>query len=392
MMTTTVRDRARAWADDHDLPRRPPVLCGVFAAGIVYLAGVVLCVGIAIIVWLASDAGSAQGAMRVGTGFWLAGHGSGVTVGTVTVSVVPLGVPLLAGVGIAVAARRLALDSLATGGVATLSFSAGLSYAVAMAATALLASAPQASFSVVRAGVFGFVLAAIAALVGALRVDGRLRDAWDSWPSFVRGVIGGSAAAAGSVLAAAAGLLAYGLITDFGRVRDTFDQLAPGTVGGITLIVLCFLLLPNAVLLSACVLLGPGFAFGSDTSVSLVDVRLGQLPVTPLTAALPEPGEQPAWVIVLAAAPLLAGIVGGLLAVRDLEEPSVYDAVLRGCTAGGGAGLLVGLAVMCAGGAIGPGRMGDIGAVVWCVPVAVIAMTVGGAAGAALGHYRERRS
>ncbi|MDN5856248.1 MAG: DUF6350 family protein [Actinomycetia bacterium] len=392
-MTTTVRDRARALTGaDPDLPRRPPVLCGVLAAGIVYLAGIVLCVGLAIIVWLASDAGSASGAMRVGAGFWLAGHGSGVTVGAVTLSVVPLGVPLLVVVAIAVAARRLAAESLHDGGVASLSVSAGACYGALMALTALLAGTSQVSFSAVRVGGLGFALAGVAALIGAVRVDDRLRDAWDSWPPFVRGVVGGCAAGVAGVFAAAAALVAYGIVSDLGRVQATFDELAPGSVGGVAIIVLCVLLLPNAVLLAASVLLGPGFAFGSGTEVSVLDVRLGELPLTPLTPALPDAGQQPAWVVAVMVVPLLAAAIGGVLAVRDLEGTSAYDAVLRGCTAGGCAGLIVGLVVLCAGGAIGPGRMGDVGAVMWCVPVAVLAMTVGGAAGAAIGHYRERRS
>lgn len=392
-MTTTVRDRARALAGaDSDLPRRPPVLCGLLAVGMVYLAGIVLCAGIAIIVWLASDAGSAPGAMRVGVGLWLAGHGSGVTVGAVTISMVPLGVPLLAGTAIAVATRRLAADSLADGGVAAVSVSAGLGYGALMAVTAVFASTSHVSFSATRVGGLGFALAALASVIGALRVDGRLRDAWDSWPPFVRMVIGGCAAGVASVLGVAFALLAYGVVSNLGRVQATFDELAPGTVGGIVIIALCVLLLPNAVLLAASVLIGPGFAFGSGTEVSVLDVRLGELPLTPLTPAMPDPGEQPAWVITIAAVPLLAAAVGGLVAVRDPEGTSMYDAVLRGCTAGGSAGVVVGLAVLCAGGAVGPGRMADVGAVEWCVPVAVLAMTVGGAIGALLGHYRERRS
>ncbi len=392
-MTTTVRDRVRARTGvDSDLPRRPPALCGVLAAGMVYLAGIVLCVGIAIIVWLASDAGSAPGAMRVGAGFWLAGHGSGVTVGAVTISVVPLGVPLLAGVAIAVAARRLASDSLEDGGLAVLSASAGASYGVLLAVTALLASTSQVSFSAVRAGGIGFALAGIASLIGGALVGDRLRDAWDSWPSFVRAVISGTAASAAGFFGAAVALVAYGIIADLGRVQATFDQLAPGLVGGVAIVVLCVLLLPNAVLLAGSVLLGPGFVFGSGTEVNVLDVRLGELPLTPLTPALPAAGQQPEWVIAIAVVPVLAAAIGGVLCVRDLDGASAYDAVLRGCTAGGGAGSVVGLAVLCAGGAIGPGRMADVGAVMWCVPVAVLAMAVGGAAGAAVGHYRERRS
>ncbi|MGH3360018.1 MAG: hypothetical protein ACRDO7_14555, partial [Nocardioidaceae bacterium] len=78
-MTTSVREPLRADdAGPPDTPRRPAALSGVLAAGVVFGSGIVLSVGLAIIIWLASDAGSAPAAMRAGTGFWLAGHGSGV--------------------------------------------------------------------------------------------------------------------------------------------------------------------------------------------------------------------------------------------------------------------------------------------------------------------------
>ncbi|UYM03899.1 cell division protein PerM [Solicola gregarius] len=390
---TTVRERAEAAAAlAPEVPRRPPVLSGVLAAGAVQLGGVVLCVGLAVVVWLASGAGSISAAMQIGAGFWLAGHGSAVSVGGIAITVVPLGVPLLAGVAVAYAAYRLGPESITQREVGTLMLSAAATYGLALAVTALVASSPSASFSAVRAGLGGFALAGLSAFVGAMCVDGRLREVWESAPGFVRGVVLGAGSACGALFGAAVVLLAYRLIVGFGEVHDSFSRLAPGTIGGAAIVLVCVLLLPNLLLLAVSVLLGPGFAFGTDTSVTVVDVRLGELPIFPVTAALPDSGTPPGWVAALMVVPLLAGLVGGVVAGRAFDDASIYDAMVRGATAGGAAGLLVGLVVMCAGGAVGPGRMADVGAAMWCMPVAVVALTVGGALGGALGHYREQRS
>ena len=387
---TTVRDRVRT-AVETDLPRRPAPLSGLLAAGAVQLAGVVLCVGLAVVVWLASDAGSAPGAMRAGAGFWLAGHGSGVTVGGIAITVVPLGVPLLAGVAVAYAAYRFAAEDLTDREIAISTAVAAATYGAALALLALMASTAEVSFSPVRAGLTGFGLAGLAGFVGAFCVDGRLRALWDAWPDFVRGVLAGCGAAVAALIGGAAALIAYRMIAGFGEAQDSLSVLAPGLVGGAAILLICVLLLPNVLLLTVSVLLGPGFAFGTDTSVTVIDVRLGELPAIPLTAVLPDTGAQPALAGVLVVLPVVAGFVGGYVAVRGIADATIYDSMVRGSTAGGAAGLLIGLAVLCAGGAAGPGRMSDIGAVMWCLPVAVAALAVGGAAGAAWGHYREAR-
>lgn len=387
-MTTGVRETPlRSGAVGHESPERPAVLSGALAAGIVFGSGLVLCVGVAVIVWLASDAGSAPGAMRAGAGFWLAGHGSGVAVGATTISVTPLGIPVLVAVAIGTASGRLA----GSGRVPVLAVGAAGAYGAALAMTALVAGTSQVSFSPVRAGLIGFTIAGLASAVGGAVADGSLRQHWDAVPEVVRGVVSGCFSALAAVLAAAMLVVLLSLVIGFNDVSGTFDALGPGVFGGVALVLVCVLLLPNVLLLAVAVLLGPGFAIGSDTSVTLTEVRLGDLPAVPLLAALPDPGTQPGWVAALGVLPVLAGVVGGLMAVRDAQETqSLYDALGRGCMAGGAAGILLGLAITMAGGSAGPGRMADVGAVVWCVPVAVVAMTLGGTAGAALDRVLHR--
>lgn len=385
---TTVRE-PRLDPVEQESPPRPAALSGALVAGIVFGSGVVLSVGLAIVVWLASDTGSATSAMRAGTGFWLAGHGSGVTVGETTITITPLGVPVLAAVAIGTAARRLG----GTGRVAALAAGAALTYGAALAGTALVAGSSTVSFSSVRAGAIGFALAGLAAAVGGATADGSLHRHWEGVPEVVRGVVGGCGAALAGILAAATIVVALSLVIGFNDVTGTFDALGPGLLGGAALVLLCLLVLPNAVLLTVAVLLGPGFAIGSDTSVTLTEVRLGDLPAVPLLAALPDPGTQPAWTAALGVLPVLAGVLGGIAAVRGAQESlSLYDALARGGTAGGAAGVILGMAVTCSGGAIGPGRMAEVGAVMWCVPLAVVALAVGGTLGAGLDRLWRRRT
>jgi len=119
---------------------------------------------------------------------------------------------------------------------------------------------------------------------------------------------------------------------------------------------------PNAALLGAAYLVGPGFAFGAGTAVSPTAVSLGVVPAFPLLAALPDEGPTPGWLVVLLAVPALgAGL--GIARVLSRRAPTGYDvAAIRGALAGLAAGVVVTLLIGLSGGALGNGRMADIGA------------------------------
>src|SRR5262245_701090 len=75
-------------------PTRPVVVSAVISAGACLLTGVLTCAAVAVVGWLAATFGGAAGAVRAGASAWLVAHKAGVTLGSGTISVAPLGLTL----------------------------------------------------------------------------------------------------------------------------------------------------------------------------------------------------------------------------------------------------------------------------------------------------------
>ena len=149
---------------------------------------------------------------------------------------------------------------------------------------------------------------------------------------------------------------------------------------------------PNAVLLAGSYLLGPGFAVGTGTMVSPSAVVLGPVPAFPLLAALPAEGTPPAWASALVAVPVLAGLVAAVLVVRRFPAYELGTGAVRGLGSGVVGGVCVTLLVALAGGAVGPGRMADLGAdLVPTFVAATVAMGLGGLVGGVAATWWGRR-
>ena len=119
---------------------------------------------------------------------------------------------------------------------------------------------------------------------------------------------------------------------------------------------------------------------------------LGPVPAFPLLAALPAPGPGPAWGPFLVVVPVLLGAAVGYLMIRRSPVFAYETGALRGLGAGVLGGVLVGLLVHLAGGAVGPGRMAEVGAPFAATLVAAtVSLGLGALAGAALGTWRCRR-
>jgi len=148
------------------------------------------------------------------------------------------------------------------------------------------------------------------------------------------------------------------------EVKVASDVLAPG-VGGAALLLLAQLAyVPNAIIWAVAYTLGPGFAFGTGTTVSPTGSALGAVPLFPMLAAIPSGGHPggPGWVpVAVLALPYLAGVFAGAITVRITPTPVIEAAALWGFTAGAAAGLLVGLAAAFAGGPLGHGRLASVG-------------------------------
>lgn len=375
--------------DPRRLARTAP-LAAVWVAA----SGLAVCVCVAVAGWLAGTAGSVADAVRVGAQAWLLGQGSGLEVGSASVTAVPLGLTLLSGVllwraGAWAASTSGAADVRAA--VSGAAMIAGVYATVAMGA-ALLTSTAAAAVSPVRAFLGSLVLAAVSSLPGVLHGAGLLQPLWQCLPDHGQAALRGAAAAVMTVLAGGALLVTAALAADFGAMANIADAMGAGVVGGAILTVVAVLLLPNASLLAVSYLLGPGFVLGSGTVVAPSGVALGRLPAFPLLAALPDEGAAPAWAAALLAVPVAAAVVGAAVALRHAPGPGLDVAALRGGLAGLAAGVVVGLLTGLGGGAVGPGRLADVGAQVpACTATAVVAMTLAAALGGLALGWRGRR-
>ena len=95
------------------------------------------------------------------------------------------------------------------------------------------------------------------------------------------------------VSAIAVGLM---IVINFSDVKLLVDGLQPGIFGGVLLLILCVLYLPNAAVAFASYIAGSGFAVGAGTLVSPWWHNLDQLPVFPLLGIIPV-DRHPMWIV-----------------------------------------------------------------------------------------------
>lgn len=328
--------------------------------------------------------------VRVSVRTWLIALGAGIDAGAVSVGLIPVGATIVCIAVVARVARWIVVEPMEdlAAFAASTAGAYGLIAAVASAAT----NSGDVQVSPVRAACAGFVVGAIGAAWGSVSRHGDADRWWFTTPERVRDVIRAAVPGVAAVLVAATIIVAAFMIRGMSQAGDLWAALDPGLGGGIALGVGSLLAVPTVVLWTVSALVGPGFMLGTDTSVDLTGAQLGQVPGFPLFAALPSPGEFPGWVFVLGLIPLLAGMLSGWrLRVAPDTSPGVR--ILLGAGAGGLAGLVLGVLVMTSRGAIGPGRMADVGPSLFTpLLVAVGVMAVGGAFGSALAHYRGGRA
>lgn len=88
-------------------------------------------------------------------------------------------------------------------------------------------------------------------------------------------------------------VLGVSLALNTKTVENLLVVLEPGWLGGVLLLLLNILYLPNAIIATFSYLVGPGFALGSGTLLSPFTHRISEIPALPLLGALPT-GRHPA--------------------------------------------------------------------------------------------------
>lgn len=390
--------------------RRPLALVATFGGVAAAAATLVVCLAIGVVGWFLTDAGAhgtPTGALRVGALGWLAGHGSGVVVEGVRLTAVPLGLTLLFGwatwrfglrLGESVAEHGPDHHALADGerdwtvpaatGLFTLGYVVTALVVTTLSGTA--ATAPSES----RVVLWSLLLCVLAGGSGIAVGSGRAAVRIALLPAVLRSTVATVRTLLLLWLGVSALVFAVAFVVDGDTALNVMSQLHLGAGPAVLYVGLMLLALPNATLFSSSYLLGPGFTVGAHTLVTPTVVSLGPVPMFPLLAALPGEGPTPVWTPYLLALGPLTAVVAVVLVQRRQPTLRWDHGAVRGLAAGVLAGIVVAILAGLAGGAVGPGRMADVGPLAWDTLVhAITSFGVGGLlAGTAMTWWQRRRS
>ena len=348
---------------------------GATAAAWAVGAGLVAFAVPVLLAWAAdSRSGSgATAAARTAGQFWLLAHGASLSIPRGVIALVPLGltaVPLTLLHRAGRHSARTAEIRAVTPGV-RLVLAVAVPYALAAALLTAVFATRSVAPNPVRALLGAFVVAVLGAGSGVVREAGLLR-ALRPFPVRARRLACGTGVAVGTLLAGGSALVTVALAVHGDRASSLSGASAPGLAGGVALLLLGVLLVPNAAIWGLSWLVGPGFAVGIGTTVAPLGTSLGAVPAFPLLAALPG-GEAPLWAALAGGVvPLVAGVLAGLIVVRRLPATSSWlTAAGEAAYVGPSAGLACAALALLSGGSLGGGRLTQVGPSPWKVGVAV---------------------
>lgn len=345
--------------DDEGEQVHRPELVAALGGAATALAGLVLVLGLVLLGALAVPRATASTGEGVGAGAltWLLLGGGRVAVGSGLVALTPL-LGLLALVALARfgAARTPLADDLRSAG----SWVGGYALVGGLAVLlGLLSPASPAPLSLP----LPLLVVPVLGLLWARGLPERAADRWEQAPlALRRGLAPGLRGAAGG-LAMGTLLLVVAVLVHLGRVGQVHGELGAGVFGGLVLVLLQLAAAPNLGLWALSLAAGPGFSTSDGALTTWASAESGVLPMIPVLAAQPQPGDLP-WITHLLV--LLPVALGAWVARAALREVPRLAAV-RTKAAAALAGVLVAavaLALLDAvgGGSLGGARLSDIGA------------------------------
>ena len=393
--------------------RTTVALLAALEAAIVAAIGLAICLVPLTVLWAAQYHLSGDFAIvwRATADIWLVGHGVNLTVTLDPQLVGSLGLPaaatpfqvtiallgfaaLTAGLGVRTGSRAAETAFRATGAVSALAVFFLISVVVTLTAgspivqPSLWQGLVLPTFAYALGIGIGLVFAALRgvreqsqdgagdrtadgapasaqARGGAAPVATAVRSRVAAVPAPVRtavlGALRAGSAAAAIVIGLSALLLTLLIFGNYGAIIGLYEQLQTGVAGGIALTIAQLAFLPNLVIWLMSWLVGPGFAIGTGSTVSPIGTALGPLPGVPLFGVIPAHGYTfgLAGVVV----PLLAGFLAAALlrATRRTQPDGALALVLTALGIGVVAGIELGLLAWWSSGALGPGRLHDVG-------------------------------
>jgi hypothetical protein len=207
------------------------------------------------------------------------------------------------------------------------------------------------------------------------RLTEAVEDRYRQLPDIVRATIAaglrGGTAIVAVIVAVAAVIVTVLIVVNYATIIGLYETLQAGIMGGITLTLAQLALIPNLVFWAVAWLIGPGIAMGVGTSVSPVGTVLGTVPGLPILGALPQGSGGLGFLGLLV--PVLAGFICAVLIRQRMPDDSstvpaatsgvsrTREYALSGVAMGLVAGILIGLLAWWSAGAMGPGRLAEVG-------------------------------
>jgi hypothetical protein len=194
-----------------------------------------------------------------------------------------------------------------------------------------------------------------------------IRGRYQALPESVRvqiaAALRGGAAAAAGVVAISAVAVSLLIVVNYATIIGLYETLQAGVLGGIAITLGQLAFIPNLVVWAAAWFVGPGVAIGVGTSVSPVGTSLGAVPGLPIFGALPHGTLALGFLGLLV--PVLVGFLCAVVVRQRMPEPALPHPVRFFLYTGAGigitAGLLLGVLAWASAGAIGPGRLAEVG-------------------------------
>lgn len=382
---SSTRGRATRAASQLEHQPRPAVLVGVALALWTAALGLAVLVCLTLAAWITASHhdDAIKPALATAIQAWLLAQHTSLSIGTSasgagvaggSLTLVPLGLTLLLAALLVNGGRQAARLSGAADvfGAATSALALALPYSVIAALMTRPAHLAQVRPSPLGAMVGAFVLASICGSLGALRETGQLRPQFDRIPGDVRNALRAGVASSAAVIGVGATVLVVDLVAHAGRAASLASSVHGGYSGVLLMALISVVYAPNVVMWSAAYVLGPGFAVGTQTSVSFMGIHLGAVPALPLLAPLPNSGPAPIVSWVLVAGPIAAGVLAGWLLARRVEVKAApaeaawwvrhrVGPAAWGFVAGATSGFALGVLAALSAGSLGSGRMMVLG-------------------------------
>jgi hypothetical protein len=302
-------------AIDPDQRTWPPLLAGVIAALAAFALSAIAFAIPVFALWLtAAEVGPAwdtwtEVAAITGTA-WLAGQGLPVSIGGLTVSLLPWGLAVIPALLLFLAGRWTSRVGDLTRPVhlVTVTLAAVVVYAGLAVGVAIWIDDPSAGLGRVIATTG--VLTLVAFGVGSMTGAGLTSSVTSALPGWFTRVISGAVVCVGVLIVAAAITVGVSMIANAEQTHRLLMSLTPDLAGFIAIIVLSLGYLPVLIGWAVSYLLGIGFTVSSGAIISpFTSASETALPVFPLLGAIPE--SPPVGAAALPVIGLIAGVLGG---------------------------------------------------------------------------------